>query len=70
MEIIPATCSKNSTKDTNFASYFLILDYYSNIPKFYGMENITTEEVMDKPDMFKEIFRKIDEFGWWFMDRP
>ena len=29
------------------------------------MENITTEEVMDKLDMFQAIFGKIDEFGWW-----
>ena len=33
------------------------------------MENITTEEVMDKLDMFQERFRKVDEFGWWDMER-
>ena len=33
------------------------------------MENITTEEVMDKLDMFQEIFGKVDEFGWWYMER-
>ena len=32
--------------------YLLIIDAYSKIPKLYGMENITTEEVMDKLDMF------------------
>ena len=29
------------------------------------MEIITTEEVMDKLDMFQAIFVKIDEFVWW-----
>ena len=29
------------------------------------MDIITTEEVMDKLDMFKSRFGKIDEFGWW-----
>ena len=28
------------------------------------MEKITTEEVIDKLDMFQSRFRKIDEFGW------
>ena len=28
------------------------------------MEKITTEEVMDKLDMFQSRFGKIDEFGW------
>ena len=32
------------------------------------MENITTEEVMDKLDMFQAIFGKIDEFGIWDME--
>ena len=39
------------------------------IPKLYGMENITTEEVMDKLDMFQERFVKVDELGWWYIDR-
>ena len=33
------------------------------------MENITTEEVMDKLDMFHARFGKVDEFGWWNMER-
>ena len=33
------------------------------------MENITTEEVMDKLVMFQARFGKVDEFGWWDMDR-
>ena len=35
------------------------------ITKLYGMEKITTEEVMDKLYMFQSRFGKIDEFGWW-----
>ena len=33
------------------------------------MENITTEEVMEKIDTFQAIFGKVDEFGWWDMER-
>ena len=33
------------------------------------MEIITTEEVMDKLYMFQTIFGKIDEFGWWYLER-
>ena len=33
------------------------------------MEKITTEEVMDKLDMFQYGFGKIDEFGWWDLER-
>ena len=68
MGIIPATSSKSLTKDTNFANYILIVDACYNIPKFYRMENITTEEVMDKIDMFQARFGKVDEFCWWDME--
>ena len=33
------------------------------------MENIITEEVMDKLDMFQYRSRKIDEFGWWDLEK-
>ena len=33
------------------------------------MEKITTEEVMDKLDMFQSIIGKIDQFGWWDLER-
>ena len=33
------------------------------------MEKITTEEVIDKFDMFQSIFWKIDQFGWWDLER-
>ena len=45
------------------------MDAYSKIPQLYGMENITTEEVMDKIDMFQTIFGKVYEFCWWDMER-
>ena len=33
------------------------------------MEKITTEEVMDNLDMFQSRFGKINEFGWWDLER-
>ena len=33
------------------------------------MEKITTEEVMDKLDIFQSRFGKIDQFGWWDLER-
>ena len=33
------------------------------------MEKITTEEVMDKLDMFQSRFDKIYQFGWWDLER-
>ena len=47
-----------------FYNYLLIFDAYSKIPKRFGMDKITTEEVMDKLDMFQSIFGEIDQFGW------
>ena len=69
MNIVPSTAPKSLTSDTNFSNYLFIVDAYSKIPKFYGMEKITTEEVMDKLDMFQSRFGKIDEFGWWDLER-
>ena len=57
------------TSDIIFSNYLLIIDAYSKIPKLYGTEKITTEEMMDKPEMFQSRFRKIDEFGWWDLER-
>ena len=67
MDIIPATSSKILTKDNNFFHYLLIVDAYSNITKLYRKENITTDEVMDKLDIFQERFAKVDEFSSWYM---
>ena len=69
MDIIPSTASKSLTSDTTFSNYLLIVYAYSKIPKLYGMNNITTEEVMDKLDMFQSRFGKIDQFGWWDLER-
>ena len=33
------------------------------------MEKITTEEVMDKLDMFQFRFGKFEQFGWWELER-
>ena len=69
MDIIPSTAPKSLTSDTTFSISWLIVDAYSNIPKLYGTENITTEEVMDKLDMFQSRFGQIDQFGYWDLER-
>ena len=69
MDITPSTAPKSLTNDTTFSNYLLIVDAYSKTPKLYGMENITTAEVMDKLDMFQSRFRKIDQFEWWDLER-
>ena len=68
MGIIPSTASKSLTSDTTFSNYLLIVYAYSKIPKLYGMEKITTEEVINKLDIFQSRFGKIDQFGWWDLD--
>ena len=69
MDIISSTAPKSLTNDTTFSDHLLIVDGYSKIPKLYGMENITTAEVMDKLDMFQSRFGKIDQFGWSDLER-
>ena len=69
MGIIPSTSPKSLTSDTTFSSYLLIFDAYSKIPKLYGIENITAAEVMDKLDMFQSRFGKVDQFGWWDIEK-
>ena len=68
MDIISSTAPKSLISDTTFSDYLLIVDAYSKIPKLYGMENITTEEVMEKLDILQSRFRKIDQFGWWGLE--
>ena len=58
MDILSSTFYNSLTKDTHFDNYSLILDAYYIIWIFHGMENITTEEVMGKLDMFQERFVK------------
>ena len=65
MEIIPETAPKSLTSETNFSNYLLIVDAYLKNPKKNCMEIITTEKLMDKLDMFKSRFGKVEEFGWW-----
>ena len=67
-DIVPSTAPKSLTSNTTFYNYLLFFDAYSKIPKLYGMEKITTEEVMDKLDMFQSRFGKIDQFGWWYLE--
>ena len=69
MDVIPSIAPKSLTNDTNFKNYVLIVVAYSKIPKLYGMENITTEEVLEKLDMFQSRFGKIDQFGLWDLER-
>ena len=69
MDIIPTIFSIILTEENTFSNYLLIVDAYSKIPKLYGMKNITTEEVMDKLDMFQARFVKVYEFCWWDMER-
>ena len=57
------------TSDTIISNYHLIVDAYSKITKLYGMEKITTEEVMEKLDIFQSRFGKINQFGWWDLER-
>ena len=56
------------TSDTIVSNYLLIVDACSKITKLYDMGKISTEEVMDKIDMFQSRFGKIDEFGWWDLE--
>ena len=62
MDIFPSTTPKFLTSDTPLSNYLLIVDVYSKIPKLYGVEKITTEEVTDKLDMFQSRFGKMDQF--------
>ena len=59
MDIVPSTAPNSLTSDTTFSNYLLIVDAYSKIPKLCGIDNITTEEVMEKLDMFQSRFDKI-----------
>ena len=63
MDIVPSIAPHFLTSDTTFPNCLLIVDAYSKIPKLYGTEKISTEEVMDKLDMFQSRSGKIDEFG-------
>ena len=53
MDIIPSTAPNVLAIGTNFSNNLLIAYAYSKIKKMYGMEKISTEEVMYKLDMFQ-----------------
>ena len=59
MDIVPSTAPKFLTSDTTFSNYLLIFNAYSKIQNIYGMEKITTEEVMEKLDMFQSRFGEL-----------
>ena len=62
--MIPYPYSKSIEKATSFANYLLIVDAYSRTPHLYGLEESTTEAVMDKLDEFQARYGKVDAFGW------
>ena len=64
MDIIPSTAPKSFTIDTTFSNCLLIVDAYFKIPKLYGMEKITPEEVMDKFVMFHSRFGKLTNLDY------
>ena len=68
MDKIPSTAPKRFTSNTTFYNYLLIVDAHSKIAKLYGMEKISTGDMMDKLDMFQSRFGKIVEFGWWDLE--
>ena len=63
MDTVPSTALKSLTSDKTFSNYILIVDAYSKIPNLFCIETITTEEVMDKLDMFQSRIGKVDKFG-------
>ena len=69
MDIIPSIAPKCLTSDRKISNYLLIVDAYSKIPKLYGMEKISTEEVMDKMDIFQSRSGNIGKCGWWDLER-
>ena len=68
MDIIPEIARNVLTSGTTLSNYLLVVDAYLKPPKLYGAEIITTEEVMDKLDIFQSRFVRIDEFGWWDLE--
>ena len=61
--------SEKLNKRHYFSNHLLTVDAYYKLPRLYGMENIPTEEVMDKLDMFQARFGKVYEFGWWYLEQ-
>ena len=61
--------SQKFNKNANFSNYLLIVDDYYNIWKLYEMKNITTEEVMNKLNMFQARLWKVDKCFCLYMER-
>ena len=68
MGVMPYIYSKIITKETTFDHYLLFMDEYYKLPRLYGTENITTEEVMYKLDIFQARFEKLDGLGMWYLE--
>ena len=62
MDIIPGT------SETNFPNNILIVDACPKLPKLYGMDKITTKELIDELYMFQSRSGKIYKFGWWDLE--
>ena len=60
--------TKRWTSDIFFSGYLRIVDAYSKVPKLYGMEKFSTEEVIGELDVFQSRSGKIDKFGWWDLE--
>ena len=59
MDIIPSTAPKILTSDTNFSNYLFIVYAYSKISKRYGMDKISTGEVMEELYIFQSNLGKL-----------
>ena len=50
-------------KNSTYSKYLLPMDAYTYIPKLYGMENITTKELMENLNNFHTFFCMLVEIG-------
>ena len=57
-DIFPSIAPNVLASETTFSNDLLIFGVHFKITKLYGTEKITTEEVMDKIDMFQSRFGK------------
>ena len=61
MDIILSIAQKRLTTGSQFSNYRLIVYAYHKTPKIYGIEKISTEEVIDNLDMFQSRFGKMTD---------
>ena len=69
MDIIPAPHKFSFDPNCDFSHYLLIVDTYSRIPRFGGLNDLHSEAVMDKIEEFVARYGKVNEFGWWNIRR-